>query len=1011
MWMALPLGAQERFGGLAGTVTDSTKAAVPGATITVTNAATGTVRTVVSGSDGGYRVPDLVPGRYNVVVELQGFQKVEVDEVLVLLGKDFLIDVELQPGAVTETVNVTGQIEKQIDLRSVTIAHNVTAEEFDRLPKTRTFQGLALASPGVNSGDVEGGLQVNGASGAENSYTIDGVTTNSLIYGSSRQDTIFEYLQEVQVKTAAVDAQYGGALGGVISAVTKSGGNTYHGEAHYFYIGSGLSAGPVPRIQLSPIDNQTLFDDLQDTKQPLHQNEFGGSIGGPIVKDRLFFFGSISPRIYRSSRDYLFDNGVDPGTIHSDRTYTQAFGKVTYSNAKIQANIGLLATPVRDTGVLAGYDGLGPNFRVSSEASNEPLKTQGWEQDQYNLSGDLNYWLGSSNFLTFKGGYFYDSYKDTGIPNITSYTYQRTSVGAANVPLALQGPIGTQNTPRTIINEYDTTKQGYFDVNYNHAFAARGTHVLKGGAGYRRGSNDVQVAYPGGYTYIYWNTVFPSPFLGPATGTYGYYRVDDFGTFGKAAGDIWTMFVQDTWSPTPRLTLNLGLRTEYETIPTFRPDIQENGIEFSFGEKMAPRLGASYDVRGDGRMKLYGSWGRYYDWTKYEIARGLFGGDVWHIYYRSLDTLDIGSLNLDNLPGTNLWPSTDGFRDLRGTHINDVDPNLKPMFQDSTNVGWEYQVNTGTVVGVHYIHNSLGRTIEDFSALIDGNNLYAIGNPGEGFATIYPAAYPNTPDFAMPKARRVYDALELTASRRFSRNWFASASYVYSSLRGNYAGLANSDEISAPTTGVSSGTAQQQGGSIARPGSNVTIAWDTDTYLFDSFGRFVDGPLATDRPHVFKLYGAYQFDTGTQVGAFLYAGSGTPVSTLVNSLDLYPLFVNNRGDMGRTPALSRTNLLVSHELRMMGDRRLRLELQILNVFNQKTATHIFNFLNKGAPGGSRTVPADAIDMSEVNLFAGYDYNALLLQSADGAAAYDPRYGLPDLWQTGTQGQFMVKFIF
>jgi hypothetical protein len=160
-----------------------------------------------------------------------------------------------------------------------------------------------------------------------------------------------------------------------------------------------------------------------------------------------------------------------------------------------------------------------------------------------------------------------------------------------------------------------------------------------------------------------------------------------------------------------------------------------------------------------------------------------------------------------------------------------------------------------------------------------------------------------------------------------------------------------------------------------------------------------------------KLYGAYTLPIGTQVGAFIYAGSGTPISTVVNSLDLYPLLVNGRGDLGRTPVLSRTNLLVSHELKLKGTQKVRLELNIQNVFNQKTATHLFNFLDKGAPGGSVTIPADAIDMSGVNLAKGYDYRALILASPDGASAFDPRYGQPDLWQAGTQGQFSVKWVF
>src|SRR5689334_15198234 len=288
--------AQERFGGLTGVITDTSRAPIPGVMVTATSVQTGAVRSAVTGSDGAFRIPDLDPGRYNVSVELQGFQRSNVENVLVLLGKTFTVDVELKPGGVTESVSVQGQAEKQIDLTSVTLAHNVTAEEFDRLPKARSFQGIALTAPGVNTGEIEGGFQVNGASGAENSFTVDGVATNSLIYGSSRQNTVFEYLQEVQVKTGGIDAEYGGALGGVISAVTKSGGNIFTGEGHYYYAGSSLSSGPVKRLVLDPNDLKTV-NYFQDNKQPNHNSEFGGSIGGPIVKNKLFFFASASPRL------------------------------------------------------------------------------------------------------------------------------------------------------------------------------------------------------------------------------------------------------------------------------------------------------------------------------------------------------------------------------------------------------------------------------------------------------------------------------------------------------------------------------------------------------------------------------------------------------------------------------------------------------------------------------------------------------------------------------------------
>lgn len=1002
---------QERFGALTGTVTDSQQAAVPGATITAVNAASQAARTVVSGADGTFRMADLEPGRYRVSVELQGFQKVEVNDVIVLLGRAVEFPAVLQVGAVSEVVSVTADVTRSIDIRNVTLSHNITAEELDRIPKARSFQGIALVAPGVNAGEVEAGMQVHGASGAENSYLVDGVPTNSLIDGRARENTVFEYLQEVQVKTSGINAEYGGALGGVVSAVTKSGGNRFTGEGHYYYIGNGLSAGPVQRIQLSPVDNQTVFH-VQDTKQQDNRHEFGGSLGGPVVRDRLFFFGSYSPRLVRRTNDYLFSNGLEPDSISQKQTLTQAFGKLSYaSGRRITASASMLATPQHSMGTFPAYRGTGTNFGLSSTAQNAPFKTQGFDVAQVNGSGDLNVTLTPMSSFSVRAGRFYDKYEDTGISTVTSYTYQRTSVGAANIPASLQGPIQTSNTPRTIINNYDIAKRTFVNADYNHMFSAAGLHQVKAGVGYQHSVNDVDVSYPGGYVYIYWNTEFASPFVGNQTGTYGYYRVDNFGTFGKVGGDLTSLYAQDTWSVTPRLTFNIGLRSEHEVVPSFQPEVQKNAFEFSFRDKLAPRLGAAFDVRGDGKLKISGSWGRYYDWTKYSIARGSYGGDVWHIYYRSLDTLDIGSLNLNNMPGKDLWGSSTGFRDLRGANFENTDPNLKPMFQDSTNVGVEYELNPTTIVTANYIHNNLNRTIEDFSALINGDNLYTIGNPGEGLATIYPASYAATADFPMPRPKRQYDALELSLARRFSQNWFVSANYTFSRLYGNYGGLADADEIQTPTTNVTSGTTQQSGGSIARQGSNSHSGWDTDTILWDSKGNIgVYGRLPTDRPHVVKLYGAYTLPFGTQVGGFFYGGSGTPISTVVNSLDLEPLLVNGRGDMGRTPFLTRTDLLVSQEV-PLGKRKVRFELNVLNLFNQKTATHIFNHLNKGAPGQSSTIPADAIDMSQVNLAAGYDYNALIRASADGVNAYDPRYGQPDLWQPGLQGQFSVKFTF
>jgi len=1001
--------AQERFGALIGKVTDQQSAAIPGVTVTATNTQTGESRVFVTGADGTFRAPDLVPGRYTVRFELSGFTTAERADVLVLLGREFEVNSQLNVGAQTETVQVVGEATPLVDTRSTVIAHNVSAEEFDRLPKGRSFQSIAFSAPSVSQGEIEGGIQVNGASGAENAFTVDGIVTNSLVNGASRQNTVFEYLQEVQVKTSGISAEYGGALGGVISAVTKSGGNTFRGEGHYYFSGSAISSGPVKRLVLDPTTEASAYY-VQDAKNPDNNNEFGGSIGGPIVKDRLFFYGSYSPQNLRRTRTYNYADNVSTD-IERDTWNQQAFGKLSYASKNVNASWSALWTPSTVTGTLVGYNGATSNSYTSTAAGNAANIGRGTDQNQINTSGNADITLSNNSFFSVRGGIFHDRYADTGIPSTTSYTYNN-STAAVNgiIPPSLQGATGLTNTPRAQITDFDTTKRQTFNLDYNRAFNAGGFHTLKGGYGFQHVVNDINSFYPGGYVLINWGTSFQFGGVNRGQGTYGYYEVDDRRTTNKAGSNINSLYIQDQWTVGSRLTLNLGIRTEDEKVPSFRPEYLETAIHFNMADKLAPRLGAAYDVLGNGKLKVFGSWGLYYDWTKYELPRGSFGAETWCIFYRGLDTLDLGSLNLNNMPGADLWTTPGSCRDRRvPSFAGSIDPNIKPMKQSSVSAGTEYQLGRNSVLTVHYIHNDLLQAIEDLGALdATGNEIYVIGNPGAGQGAITPVTGLTKP-FATPAPIRKYDALELGLERRFSKNYFFSANYTLSRLYGNYAGLANSDEIRTPTTGTSSAVAQQQAGNISREGGNVNRSWDLDEIMWDSHGNLdVKGRLATDRPHAVKLYGAYDLPTGTQIGAFFYGASGTPISTYVNTTNTIPVFVNGRGDMGRTPALTRTDLLLTHELGLASSKRLRFELNVINIFNQKTATHIFNSLNKGA-GLARA--SSAIDLSKTDLAKGYDYNALILASPDGKSAYDVRYGLEDLFQDGTRGQFTVKFLF
>ena len=1001
-------GAQELSGTLVGQVLDQQGAALPGATVTITNTQTNEVRTITTDEEGRYRL-DVAPGRYAVRFVQPGFGPVQRDNVLVLLGTTLTLDAKLPIGQQTESVEVTATDVPLVDTRSTVVAHNVTEEEFDRLPKTRSFQSIALTAPSVNAGEIEGGMQVNGASGAENSFTVDGIVTNSLINGQSRQDTVFEYLQEVQVKTTGISAQYGGALGGVVSAVTKSGGNTYHGELHFYGEGSALRASPVRRLVLDPVSENSAFY-VQDNEQPDAHAEFGGSIGGPIVRDKVFFFASYSPRSEQRTNLYRYTDST--GDIGRSIWRQQLFGKVTFTGPRLSVNVSTLWTPSRAEGTLQAYDAAEPNGINRAASGLAANIDRGYENNQINTSGSVNYSLTPTSIVSVRGGYFHDRYTDVGIPLTTSYTYGTSTEAVTGlIPPSLEGPSGFANTPRAQIADFDTTRRVLFDADWVGFFRAGGSHNLQAGYGFQHTENDINTFYPGGYVNVFWGRSFT---FGGQTGTgqYGYYEVNDRRVTNKAGNNIHSLFVQDQWTIGRRLTLNLGLRMEDERVPTFRPDFLETAFHFTFADKLAPRLGAAYDVFADGRMKVFGSWGLYYDWTKYELVRGSFGAETWCIFYRGLDTLDLGSLNLNNMPGPDLWTTPGSCRDRRVPSFDEeIDPDIEPMKQASTSVGVDYQVGRNGVVSVHYVHNDLLETIEDIGFLNEqGDEGYLIGNPGKRATAIQFPTGTTPVGFPTPRPTRQYDALELSYTRRLSNNWFFGGNYTLSRLWGNYPGLSSSDEITTPTTGGSSTMAQQQQGSVFRPGGNVNRAWDLDELLWDARGNLdVTGRLPTDRPHVVKLYGGYVFPFGTNVGAFFYGGSGTPLSTYVTTTHSADVFVNGRGDMGRTPALYRTDLQLGHDITLAANRRLRFELTVLNLFNQKTARHVYTWLNKGGIIPDRS--SSFIDLSGVDLSQGYDYNALILATPDGADAYDPRYGMADLFEPGTRAYGTIKLIF
>ncbi len=1070
------LFGQEQTGAINGAVTDQTSAVLPGVTVTVTNNTTGRSLTTITESDGDYRFRTIPPGRYKVTFSLTGFANAEFPDVIVLLGETVKLDAKLAVGGVTQEVAVTAAA-PLIDTQSSAVSHNVTSEEFDRLPKGRSFQGVATTSPSVNGGldqygnivGVEGGIQVNGASSAENQFFIDGVATNSQLYGQSRQNSPFEFLQEVQVKTGGTEAEYGGALGGVMSATTKSGGNAIHGEAHYYFTGDALAdvggaTNPytAKRRLLNPLtvtvpgfNSMGQGGYVEDASPKDKRNEVGGSVGGPIKRDKAWFYISASPQFRRRSVFYNLNDG--PDTVDVKQLYQQAFAKLSYDpTSRIRTNLSWLWSPTISTGAPIAYN-LGPNTYNIPKAANQVNKDHGFFQPQTNYNGNVEFVLGQRSLLNIRGGRFWDNFKESGIPKITAVEYQTSTSSLspallATIPANMQGGLGFSNTPRLKLVDHDLIARSFVNADYSINGNWFGSHDFKTGWGVSKAVNNVDNSYPnGGYVWIFWGQAFTSSVAGapcnlsPCRGTYGYYEVDDNGTKGSTGGTIQSLYWQDKWTMNRRLTLSLGLRLENEKVPSFRRAVLDPAFQFGFSDKIMPRLGASYDLLGDGKVKVSGSWGRFYDWVKYELARGTFGGDIWTTRYRALDSANVFSLTAQNMPGRDLWDerTPNSFQDHRIPSFSkdcsaqnlstcQIDPSLKPQGTDLINASVEYQWGAHTVFRVGYVRNSLLQAIEDMGVLINGSENYLYVNPGKGLLGTVMNINGNTTKpptdlcqsklkgtdlanclagkvFPTPKAVRTYNAMELSITRRFSQGWFLDGSYVLSRLYGNYPGIANSDEVRTPTVGSGYGPGQQQSSQITRQGTSASRAWDLDQIMFDSKGHLdILGLLPTDRTHALKLYGSYNFRFGTEVGTFFNVSSGTPITTYAFTTDRIPMRVNGRGDLGRTPVLSQTDMLVAHTFKLAETRQLRFEFNMTNLFNQKTARHIFHCANYDCING--LVPA-GMNMAGVNLFQGFDYQAKIAASSQGQAAFDPRYKKEDLFNPGFAGRFGVKFTF
>lgn len=1049
---------QETTGSIEGNAKDAQGNAVPGVAVTVASsrrtdgvgsagATTGFTRTVNTDDDGFFRVQQVPPGFYTITTAaVSGFGVATLTDIEVVLGASTPVAITLQAGNFTESVTVSADT-VAIDPTGSRIQTSITARTAELLPKGVNFTSLLNIAPAVRNEPLSGGFQIDGASGSENTFIIDGQEVGNFRTGTLNlnNNIPFQFIQEVQVKSSGFEAEFGGATGGVINVVTRGGSNEFHGEFGNEFRPAKFNGEPrfFQRLNDPGTDDLNIRNIPKDEGTDLFPF---ASLSGPILKDRAWFFGSYAPQLLHTRRTIEYRSLTDLSTVRFAETYTSkqtneyAFGRVDLQPLDSLRMTGTyLWNPIDQDGTLPAvstlFDATRPGIvfpgrgRVEGPAY---LDNVGGRQSSNNTTGSI-VWTPTGNLVvTARGGYSFLNEKlgNYGVPGVvgqTRFVNQSTIASPSNFGI----PSGTQNFPGFSQLLFDVSRRRTFDADASYLLNNfGGRHQFKGGVQFNGISNSIQSTLVDTVVFRFGQTIGSVSGLGSARvpttpGAIGAGFLQRFGAQGSAGSDNLAFYFQDSWQPVSRLTLNLGVRTERENSPSF--NALGDGIKFPFSSKIAPRLGFAFDLFGNGETKIFGSYGRFFDRFKYELPRGSFGGNFFRNDYfeifpgQTAANFNRGTIigsNGDPIGGTCPIPGSSGFtrcqRDFRipsnlpgQPDFGQVDPDIEAFRQSEFTIGVEHAIGRDFLLRSRFTHKQVDVAVEDVGILTaEGGEAYIIGNPGRGLV----AQISEANDFAVQEAVRNYDAFEIGLDKRFVNNFYFNTSYTFSRLFGNYAGLASSDE---PTGGT------------GRASPNVNRNFDLPFIGFSGLGQEDNGRLATDRPHVFKFSGAYEQKwnaaNSTEISGFTTIQSGTPVTTRFTLYGVAGQILNGRGDLGRTEAYTQSDLGLRHRYRFGNDGKFAIvaNLDILNLFDE--SNELGRFENISATG--ITLGADDIGVTDptlddfdqelqgIRIYQTRALNGPINQFFQSNGLVDPRFNLTNLVQGPRTVRFGFRFQF
>lgn len=909
-----PVALAQTTGRIEGRVVGENGDALPGVTVQISSPALQGERVQVTDADGNFRFLGLPVGLYSLRASLEGYGIVEQPNIDVQLDRTVSLALTMS-SAFGEEVTVSGTA-PIIDTTTTTAGANFGEELIEDLPTTRTFTGLAFQAPGVVSGGLGQNPSIGGASAAENRYIIDGLDTTDPAFGTLGTTVPTEFVREVEVKTGGYEAEYGGALGGVINVITKSGGNQLEGDLFAYYNDDSLQA-ETPNLLAN---GQVLG---------FEEYDFGAAVGGKVVQDRLWYFVAANPSF---TDEFVETRGGIEETDETDRLFYS--GKLTFQ--------------------------LNPNHQLVGSAFGNPTEGNLTILNTYGLLGTDDE-FGADNYgLSYNGSFGSSFFAEASVgindEEVTSLPYAdvpRYDIVAAGPPVRGLvesfdcGPTTNFFNPFTTFTGASSCLGATFVAENNSRsrdelraagtwFGATGSidHEIKLGGTVRNVEYTDDARYPGpapapliadsvasgdfipdfvveadGIRGQRWQ-LFDDEAIGVPFALLIEYQQDSTGETDEAA-----LFLQDSVRLGDYFSLNLGIRADQFESNGSGSDFTASGLarslDFGFGDMIAPRVGFTWDVAQNGRSKLYGHFGRFYESVPLDINVRAFGNEIFNFFYFYYP--EDGSLPTAQNPGVHFYTYRLGV----GTG---VDPDIEPMYTEEALVGFEYEVFPNVAVGIKGTQRDINNVIEDIS--VDGGQTYFITNPSGTFTH-----NPITGDLLVdevgdpapvtfPEPTRDYESVELIVNKRFSNNWQLFGSAVYARNEGNYGGLFRQDN--------------------GQLDPNITSLYDLPSLLIGAFGQ-----LPNDREYQFKLYGSYVWPFSLTTGFYAQYLDGTPISQLGRH-SIYGAnerFVTPRGSFGRTPDVWSLDLHLQYPI-SLGSNELQLIADVFNVTDEQEATSV-----------------------------------------------------------------------